>query len=198
MTVISAFFNSSQLHPELLTRHSVLLGAKLEWPGQTHLAPPTSQPLPLARLLATHLCPFLCSCGFGWKPPRLLCQGEAPSTTQSATRNSRQRALCGTAGFHSPGGLRPQVTCPTSWYPGCGHWAALLPLGKGLPQLLPISEGLENPRIWAKSVSGRVPTFSHRVTTTCGISKTPPFLQPPEFQTGLFEQLKHGEISLFI
>lgn len=75
--------------------------AKLTW------FPTSSRPPVLARLFTAHSCSFLCSCG-------LLCGN--PFSRLSATRNPRQRAdylaLYGTAGSHSPGGPRPQVTCP--------------------------------------------------------------------------------------
>lgn len=118
-----------------------------------------------------------------WKPPSASTSGPL----LHAICHSRQRALCGTASSHSLWGLRPQVTCPTPWYPSCrscpcGHWAALLPLGKGLPQLLPISEGLPGePQDNGIDPVGIVTSFSLGITITCRTARMPSPPRPPEF-----------------
>lgn len=160
------------------------LGAELEWPGQAclaHLLPGPHQTVGHTLMSIPVLM------WTSWKPPWLLHLCRGPSSMPSATRDSRQRALYGIAGSHSPWGLRPQVTCPTPWYPSCrscpyGHWAALLPLGNSLPQLLPISEGLPGePQDNGIDPVGIVTSFSLGITITCRTARMPSPPRPPEF-----------------
>lgn len=107
----------------------------------------------------------------------------------SAVRDSRQSLV-----QHS---WLSQVTCPSPWYPYCRSCpCGLCPVDKGLPQLLPISEGLpREPRDDGIDPVGIISTFSLGITTTCRTARMPCPPQPQSFRPGFWN---NGNMEKFI